>query len=132
MKRSNQNFINEKDYCEQLGLLIHEARKNKHYSQHALAKKVGISNQLLSNYERGLSMPNPYLLNELCKCLEIPYDSLYELLSVTPSKLTHEQIKLIYELLNLNLDDTMCQALTLFSRSLIKNYNKLKQSILKE
>ena len=113
MKRSNQNFINEKDYCEQLGLLIHEARKNKHYSQHALAKKVGISNQLLSNYERGISMPNPYLLNELCKILEIPYDSLYELV-------------------NLNLDDTMCQALTLFSRSLNKDYNKLKQSILKE
>ena len=77
-------------------------------------------------------MPNPYLLNELCKILEIPYDSLYELLSVTPSKLTHEQIKLIYELVNLNLDDTMCQALTLFSRSLNKDYNKLKQSILKE
>ena len=33
---------------------------------------------------------------------------------------------------NLNLDDTMCQALTLFSRSLNKDYNKLKQSILKE
>lgn len=63
---------------EQLGTKISQCRQNKNMTQEELARRLGITPQALSKWERGLSYPDIALLSELCDVLEVSADYLLE------------------------------------------------------
>lgn len=63
---------------EQLGTKISQCRQNKNMTQEELARRLGITPQALSKWERNLSYPDIGLLSELCDVLEVSADALLE------------------------------------------------------
>lgn len=59
-----------------IGKLISKLRKQKGLTQQELADMVGIGNQAVSKWERGLTIPDISIINELSKILEISSDEL--------------------------------------------------------
>lgn len=58
--------------------LIADIRKSKGIQQSFLAKQVGISQQLLSEYERGKSYPRVDRANLIAKVLGVQLSELYK------------------------------------------------------
>jgi flagellar biosynthesis component FlhA len=61
-----------KDFEERLA----NARKEKGYTQEELAKRLGVTPQAISKWERGLGYPDLELFNYLCEILDCPADYL--------------------------------------------------------
>lgn len=59
-----------------IGRFIAERRKNKGFTQAALADKLGITDRAVSKWERGKSMPDVSVMIELCKTLGITVNEL--------------------------------------------------------
>lgn len=59
-----------------IGKLISKLRKQKGLTQQELADMVGIGNQAVSKWERGITIPDISIINELSKILEISSDEL--------------------------------------------------------
>ena len=60
----------------QIGARIRQARENANMTQTELAKKIGISNSRLSNWEKGLNRPDVDVVASICKALSISANSL--------------------------------------------------------
>lgn len=58
--------------------LIADVRKSKGIQQSFLAKQLGISQQLLSEYERGNSYPRIDRANKIAKLLGVELSDLYK------------------------------------------------------
>ncbi len=63
--------------------ILKEARIRKNLTQSALADRLGITYQAVSNWERGASLPDLAKLSGLCELLEI---DLYELIGASQSQ----------------------------------------------
>ena len=57
-------------------ITLEAARVNAGYSQKEAAKKLGVSNVTLSNWERGVSMPKANQIIAICDLYRVPYDML--------------------------------------------------------
>lgn len=57
---------------------IADIRNSKGMKQKFLAEKIGISQQLLSEYERGKSYPRMDRLDKIAKILSVKWINLYE------------------------------------------------------
>ncbi|MFT8526096.1 MAG: helix-turn-helix transcriptional regulator [Lentilactobacillus hilgardii] len=60
-----------------LGERIKEFRKNKHLTQRDLGKKVSLTAQVISNYERGYSTPSAEDINRIASALDVDVSDLY-------------------------------------------------------
>ncbi len=61
---------------ETIGNRINHLRKEKSFSQEALAEKLGVSAQAVSKWENDLSYPDITLLPQLSKLLDVTVDEL--------------------------------------------------------
>lgn len=57
--------------CQKIGTFILTKRKDKNMTQKQLAKSLGITEQAVSKWERGLGIPDVFLLIDLSKILEV-------------------------------------------------------------
>ena len=60
----------------QIGLFIKKLRKEKGFTQKELADKLNISFQAVSKWENGDTLPDTYLLLDLCNLLDTTVDTL--------------------------------------------------------
>ncbi len=61
---------------KEIGNKISICRQNKNMTQEDLAKRLGVTSQAVSKWERGLSFPDVGILKELCNVLEVSADYL--------------------------------------------------------
>lgn len=61
---------------EKIGKFIAACRKEKGYTQAALAEKLGITDRAVSKWENGKSMPDASIMLELCELLNINVNEL--------------------------------------------------------
>ncbi|MDF2586940.1 MAG: immR 3 [Anaerocolumna sp.] len=88
---------------ENIGKNISELRKSKNMTQMELADKMNISFQAVSNWERGISMPDISKLPELVQLFEVTIDELLgENSNLLESVITNNTV----EFLNHNILDT--------------------------
>lgn len=71
-----------------IGEIILEARNNKKLSQDALAKKIHVSRQSISNWENNIRVPDKEILEKLCNALNLDYNYL---LSVIGEQFQHKK-----------------------------------------
>ena len=57
-------------------ITLEAARVNAGFSQKEAAKRLGVSNVTLSNWERGVSMPKANQIITICDLYRVPYDML--------------------------------------------------------
>lgn len=62
--------------ADKIGSRIREMRNQRGFLQDELAKKIGVSRQVLSNWERGYTPPDSDGIARLAKLLEVPTDYL--------------------------------------------------------
>lgn len=67
----------------EIGNRISICRQNKNMTQEELAKRLGVTSQAVSKYERGLSLPDVSMVKGLCDVLEISSDYLLGIKSST-------------------------------------------------
>ena len=60
-----------------IGKFISSSRKAKEITQENLAIKLGVSKNAVSKWERGLNLPDPSLMQELCSILDITLNELF-------------------------------------------------------
>ena len=82
---------------EKIGLFISENRKKKKLTQQELAKKLGITNRTISNWENGKYLPDYNLLIPLTKELDI---SVSELITGEYEETKIEQKKTVEKFIN--------------------------------
>ena len=82
---------------EKIGIFIAENRKKKKLTQEELAKKLGISNRTISNWENGKYLPDYNLLIPLTKELDI---SISELIAGEYEENKPEQKKMVEKFIN--------------------------------
>lgn len=63
---------------ERIGKFIAKLRNEKNMTQTELGDKLGVSYKAVSKWERGLSLPDASLYNEICKIFGITKDELFE------------------------------------------------------
>ncbi|MGN0431519.1 MAG: helix-turn-helix domain-containing protein [Lachnospiraceae bacterium] len=73
---------------EKIGKFIATCRKEKGYTQAALAEKLGITDRAISKWENGKSLPDASIMLELCSELDI---NVNELLSGERLEMEHYQ-----------------------------------------
>lgn len=61
-----------KNFKKEIGEKIVLARKSSGMTQAALSKRVGVSQQVLSGYERGVASIPLYTFREICLALNVP------------------------------------------------------------
>ena len=61
---------------EKIGKFIAKRRKDLHFTQANLAKKLGITDRAVSKWENGKSIPDASLMLDLCQLLEINVNEL--------------------------------------------------------
>lgn len=66
--------MSENLFLSDMGKRIAGRRKSLGLSQEALAEKIGVSTQMISNPELGKKVPRPESLAKLCKVLDISTD----------------------------------------------------------
>jgi transcriptional regulator with XRE-family HTH domain len=49
-------------------------RVNKEYTQKVAAKKIGVSQKTLSNWEKGITFPDQKQIEKICKVYDTSYD----------------------------------------------------------
>ncbi len=59
-----------------IGKFIAKCRKQKNLTQMQLAEKLGITDKAISKWERGVGMPDPSIMLELCDILNISVNDL--------------------------------------------------------
>ncbi len=62
---------------EKIGKFIANCRKNKNFTQEQLAYKLGVTDKSVSKWERGKSLPDISLFEQLCKELGITLNELF-------------------------------------------------------
>ena len=62
-----------KSEMEKLAGILKEARKNHGFTQAEVARKLGVTFQAVSNYERGINNIDDETLARLCNLYEIPF-----------------------------------------------------------
>ena len=67
----------------EIGNRISICRQNKNMTQEELAKRLGVTSQAISKYERGLCLPDVSMVKGLCDVLEISADYLLDIQSLT-------------------------------------------------
>ena len=82
---------------EKIGIFIAENRKKKKLTQEELAKRLGISNRTISNWENGKYLPDYNLLIPLTKELDI---SISELIAGEYEENKPEQKKMVEKFIN--------------------------------
>ena len=102
-----------------LGKRIKEIRKNKGYTQEALAEVVGIDITTLSGIESGRHFPSLVTLEKIAQILNVALITLFDFdnhISVSDMKkfiidninvITDEDVKLIYKLINKKYSDNI-------------------------
>lgn len=63
---------------QKVGKFISLVRKEKNYTQEALAEKLNVSKNAVSKWERGINLPDVSLMKELCNILDISLNELFE------------------------------------------------------
>lgn len=79
-----------------IGKFIAECRKSVNLTQFQLAEKLNITDKAVSKWERGISMPDPAIMIELCSILKINVNELLngEKISMENSSQKNEEILL--------------------------------------
>ena len=49
-------------------------RVNKGYTQEVAAKKIGVSQKTLSNWEKGITFPDQKQIDKICEVYDTSYD----------------------------------------------------------
>lgn len=62
---------------EKIGRFIQEKRKEKKFTQSALAEKLNITDRAISKWENGICLPDAGTMPELCKILNISINDLF-------------------------------------------------------
>ena len=62
---------------EKIGKFIAECRKKLNLTQQKLADKLGITDRAISNWENGISLPDPSLYRLICDILHISINELF-------------------------------------------------------
>ena len=57
-------------------ITLEAARRNVKLTQKEAAKKLGVNNITLSNWENGLTFPNAQQINKICELYGVSYDNL--------------------------------------------------------
>ena len=98
----------------QLGDRLRNAREERDLKQMDVARQTGISNKVLSSYERNISLPTIDNLILLCNCYQISSDELLgiqlptenshknQITKFAPIKLSDEQKRILYYYQRLN------------------------------
>lgn len=82
-----------------LGTILKEARQKKNISQSYLAKKIHVTRQAISSWERDISLPDIQMLNALCKYLELDKTKIIIFYHDIPETITkHSKNKIILTL----------------------------------
>jgi transcriptional regulator with XRE-family HTH domain len=102
-KKSNLNLPPLDLGPETLGQRIARIRKEKGYTQVELAKKIGLVQTLITDYERDRLRPHPEMIVRFAKALEVTTDELLGLKKIgkekeTPNLKVVRRIKKIDEL----------------------------------
>ena len=79
-----------------IGKFIADCRKRKNLTQMQLAEKIGITDKAISKWERGIAIPDPSIMLELCDILSISVNELLsgEKISMENSNQKNEQLLL--------------------------------------
>lgn len=101
---------------DKVGKFISLSRKNKNLTQQQLAEKLGVSINAVSKWERGLNSPDVSLMEELCKCLDISLNELFE-----GQKLTDKEIIKTSEknIMNILMTKKQLETMQIFNEILI-------------
>ena len=59
------------------GQFIAQCRKEKGLTQFQLGERLGITDRAVSKWERGLSLPDASIMQELCDILDITINELF-------------------------------------------------------
>lgn len=86
------------DFSENIGQKIVTARRERHISQTELAKKVKITQQCLSGYERGLSQIPLKVFVSICHALDAPLAWFFPELRQFGEIISEEDIKFLREI----------------------------------
>ncbi len=61
----------------ELGKRIKGLRRLKGFTQQELAERINVSVSSLSNMERGIRKPKPFLLENIARALDVPPEELF-------------------------------------------------------
>ncbi len=86
------------DFSENIGQKIITARRERHISQTELAKKIEITQQCLSGYERGLSQIPLKVFVSICHALDAPLAWFFPELRQFGEIISEEDIKFLCEI----------------------------------
>lgn len=78
----------------EIGSRIRKYREENNLSQKQLAKKIGVSNSRVSNWEQGLNRPDADILAAICVALDVS-PSLLLGIQVTGDELTEQERKVL-------------------------------------
>lgn len=96
--------VNDLDERQMLNINIQRARKNKKLSQAELAELLHVSRQTISNWERGLSVPDARVIEEMNQILGVPTSQLLGKELITDDEESNEPSdqEIVKELAKLN------------------------------
>lgn len=86
------------DFSEDIGQKIITARRERHISQTELAKKIKITQQCLSGYERGLSQIPLKVFVSICRALDAPLAWFFPELRQFGEIISEEDIKFLRDI----------------------------------
>lgn len=97
-----------------IGKFISSSRKAKEITQENLAIKLGVSKNAVSKWERGLNLPDPSLMQELCSILDITLNELFAGEHLNEKEIKKQADKNILDLLKFNNDKTKKYKILIF------------------
>lgn len=97
-----------------IGKFISSSRKLKEITQENLAIKLGVSKNAVSKWERGLNLPDPSLMQELCSILDITLNELFAGEHLNEKEIKKQAEKNILDLLKFNNDKTKKYKILIF------------------
>lgn len=97
-----------------IGKFISSSRKAKEITQENLAIKLGVSKNAVSKWERGLNLPDPSLMQELCSILDITLNELFAGEHLNEKEIKKQAEKNILDLLKFNNDKTKKYKILIF------------------
>lgn len=97
-----------------IGKFIYSSRKAKEITQENLAIKLGVSKNAVSKWERGLNLPDPSLMQELCSILDITLNELFAGEHLNEKEIKKQADKNILDLLKFNNDKTKKYKILIF------------------
>ena len=83
-----------------VGKNIQTLRETAGYTQKELADLIGISNQRLNNWEKGVNMPNPDYIIKLCDALNVNADDLLGLNKTKVVNINQAKLLKVYDQLS--------------------------------